>query len=94
MQRSLKAGRRVVLAQLGLFADGVAVRQVGEETRRLAPRFLDEVIVADTDELCAAIKDVFEDTRSIVEPRPRSGSQGLSATPSASGSRGGRSSRS
>jgi threonine dehydratase len=68
MQRSLRAGRRVVLAHLGLFADGVAVRQVGEEPFRLARRWVDEVIVADTDELCAAIKDVFEDTRSIVEP--------------------------
>jgi threonine dehydratase len=68
MQRSLKAGRRVVLPQVGQFADGVAVRQVGEETFRLARRHVDEVLTVDTDELCAAIKDVFEDTRSIVEP--------------------------
>ncbi len=68
MQRSLKAGRRVVLPQVGQFADGVAVRQVGKETFRLARRCVDEVIEVDTDEVCAAIKDVFEDTRSIVEP--------------------------
>jgi threonine dehydratase len=68
MRRSLAAGRRVSLSQVGLFADGVAVRRVGVETFRLARRYVDEVVVADTDELCAAIKDVFEETRSIVEP--------------------------
>ncbi|MFN8188738.1 MAG: threonine ammonia-lyase, biosynthetic [Gaiellales bacterium] len=68
MARSLRAGRRVRLSQVGLFADGVAVRQVGRETFRLARRFVDDVVVVDTDELCAAIKDVFEDTRSIAEP--------------------------
>jgi threonine dehydratase len=76
MRRSLRAGRRVVLPQLGLFADGVAVRQVGEETFRLARRHVDEVLLADTDELCAAIKDVFEDTRSIVEPAAALGAAG------------------
>ncbi len=68
MYRSLKAGRRVVLDQVGLFADGVAVRQVGVETFRLCRRFVDEVIRVDTDAICAAIKDVFEDTRAILEP--------------------------
>jgi threonine dehydratase len=68
MERSLRAGRRVTLAHIGLFADGVAVKQVGKETFRLARRYVDEVILVDTDELCAAIKDVFEDTRSIAEP--------------------------
>ena len=68
MARSLKAGRRVRLAQVGLFADGVAVKQVGEETFRLCRELVDEVILVDTDEICAAIKDVFEDTRSILEP--------------------------
>jgi threonine dehydratase len=68
MERSLRAGRRVSLSQIGLFADGVAVKQVGKETFGLARRFVDEVILVDTDELCAAIKDVFEDTRSIAEP--------------------------
>ena len=66
--RSLAAGRRVTLPHVGLFADGVAVRQVGEETFRLARQYVDEVVLVGTDELCAAIKDVFDDTRSIVEP--------------------------
>ena len=68
MHRSLKAGRRVRLAQVGLFADGVAVKQVGAETFRLCRALLDEVILVDTDEICAAIKDVFEDARAVLEP--------------------------
>ncbi|MBI4293824.1 MAG: threonine ammonia-lyase, biosynthetic [Betaproteobacteria bacterium] len=68
MARSLKAGRRVTLDHVGLFADGVAVKQVGEETFRLCRALVDEIILVDTDEICAAIKDVFEDTRSILEP--------------------------
>ena len=68
MARSLQAGRRVVLPHVGLFADGVAVKQVGKETFRLARAYVDEVISVDTDAGCAALKDVFEDTRSILEP--------------------------
>ena len=68
MHRSLKAGRRVRLEQVGLFADGVAVKQVGAETFRLCRKLLDQVILVDTDATCAAIKDVFEDTRAILEP--------------------------
>ncbi|MDP2851948.1 MAG: threonine ammonia-lyase, biosynthetic, partial [Gallionella sp.] len=68
MYRSLKAKRRVTLDHVGLFADGVAVKQVGEETFRLCRKLVDEVILVDTDATCAAIKDVFEDTRSILEP--------------------------
>ncbi len=68
MARSLKAGRRVTLAHVGLFADGVAVKRVGAETFRLARRYVDGMILVDTDAICAAIKDVFEDTRSILEP--------------------------
>ncbi len=68
MAQSLKAGHRVKLAQVGLFADGVAVREVGNETFRLCQQYVDEVILVDTDDICAAIKDVFEDTRSILEP--------------------------
>jgi threonine dehydratase len=68
MSRSLKAGKRVKLEQVGLFADGVAVKQVGEETFRICRELVDEVILVDTDDICAAIKDVFEDTRSILEP--------------------------
>jgi threonine dehydratase len=68
MARSLKAGRRVTLTDVGLFCDGTAVRLVGEETFRLAKQYVDEIIVVDTDAVCAAIKDVFQDTRSILEP--------------------------
>jgi len=68
MYRSLKAGHRVKLAQVGLFADGVAVKQVGRETFRLCRELVDEVLLVDTDQTCAAIKDVFQDTRSILEP--------------------------
>ncbi|HEY8245450.1 MAG TPA: threonine ammonia-lyase, biosynthetic, partial [Casimicrobiaceae bacterium] len=68
MARSLEAGRRVVLPHVGLFADGVAVKQVGKETFRLAREVVDEVVRVDTDAICAALKDVFEDTRSILEP--------------------------
>ncbi len=68
MTRSLECGRRVELEQVGLFADGTAVKQVGEETFRLCREYVDEMILVDNDALCAAIKDVFEDTRCILEP--------------------------
>jgi len=68
MTRSLKAGRRVKLDQVGLFADGVAVKEVGRETFRLCRELVDEMVLVDTDEMCAAIKDVFEDTRVVLEP--------------------------
>jgi threonine dehydratase len=68
MVRSVKAGRRVTLTDVGLFSDGTAVKLVGEETFRLARKWVDDYIVVDTDEVCAAIKDVFQDTRSILEP--------------------------
>ncbi|GGP22981.1 threonine ammonia-lyase, biosynthetic [Silvimonas iriomotensis] len=68
MYLSLKLGERVLLPQVGIFADGVAVKQVGEETFRLCQELVDEVILVDTDAMCAAIKDMFEETRSILEP--------------------------
>ena len=68
MAQSLARGERVRLEQVGLFADGVAVRQVGEHTFALARRYVDRMVTVDTDAICAAIKDVFEDTRSILEP--------------------------
>ncbi|HTP39873.1 MAG TPA: threonine ammonia-lyase, biosynthetic [Steroidobacteraceae bacterium] len=68
MHDSLRAGRRVTLEQVGLFADGVAVKRVGEETFALAQRYVDEVVLVNTDQICAAIQDIFEDTRSIPEP--------------------------
>ena len=68
MYESLKAGRRVTLDRVGIFADGVAVKRVGEETFSLCRGHVDEIMLLDTDEICAGIQDVFEDTRSIVEP--------------------------
>jgi threonine dehydratase len=68
MTLSLAEGRRVALEQVGIFADGTAVKQVGNETFRLCQQYVDEMIVVDNDAICAAIKDVFEDTRSILEP--------------------------
>ncbi|MDA8415783.1 MAG: threonine ammonia-lyase, biosynthetic [Betaproteobacteria bacterium] len=68
MRRSLAVGERITLDQVGLFADGVAVRQVGEETFRICQRWVDEVVTVDTDAICAAVKDVFDDVRAILEP--------------------------
>ncbi len=68
MTESLKQGQRVILEQVGLFADGAAVKQVGVHTFALCQQYVDEMIVVDNDAICAAIKDVFEDTRSILEP--------------------------
>jgi threonine dehydratase len=68
MHDSLLARRRVTLDRVGIFADGVAVRRVGEETFRLAQQYVDEVILVSTDEICAAIQDIFEDNRTIAEP--------------------------
>jgi threonine dehydratase len=68
LDAALRAGRRVRLKHVGIFADGVAVAQVGKETFRVIRQTVDEVITTDTDEICAAIKDIFDDTRSIAEP--------------------------
>jgi threonine dehydratase len=68
MYESLQAGRRVTLERVGIFADAVAVKKVGEETLALCKAHVDEILLVGTDEICAAIQDVFEDTRSIVEP--------------------------
>jgi threonine dehydratase len=68
MARSVQAGRRVQLADVGLFSDGTAVKQVGQETFRVTRQLVDEFVRVDTDAVCAAIKDVFQDTRSVLEP--------------------------
>ncbi|MEG1201953.1 MAG: threonine ammonia-lyase, biosynthetic, partial [Comamonas sp.] len=68
MVQSAREGKRVALSDVGLFADGTAVKLVGEETFRVAHALVDEYIIVDTDAVCAAIKDVFVDTRSVVEP--------------------------
>jgi threonine dehydratase len=76
MLRSVRAGKRVELTDVGLFADGTAVKLVGEETFRITRELVDGFVVVDTDEVCAAIKDVFQDKRSILEP---SGAMGVAA---------------
>jgi threonine dehydratase len=76
MVRSVRAGKRVRLDDVGLFCDGTAVKIVGEETFRLTRALVDDFVVVDTDAVCAAIKDVFQDTRSILEP---SGAMGVAA---------------
>lgn len=79
MTLSLEAGKRIKLPQVGLFADGVAVRQVGRHTFELAQRHVSSMVNVSTDEICAAIKDVFEDTRSILEPAGALAIAGLKA---------------
>ncbi len=68
LQAALAADKRVVLDQVGIFADGVAVAQIGEHTFEIARQYVDEVITVSTDQICAAIKDIFDDTRSVCEP--------------------------
>ncbi|KAJ2815736.1 threonine deaminase [Coemansia sp. 'formosensis'] len=77
MAQSLKAGRRLVLPEVGLFADGTAVCQVGKECFRVAKDLIDDVVLVTNDEVCAAIKDVFEDTRSVLEPSGALATAGL-----------------
>jgi threonine dehydratase len=79
LRAALDAGERVSLSQVGLFADGVAVRQIGAEPFRIAQHHVDDVIVVDTDSICAAIKDIFDDTRSIAEPAGALAIAGLKA---------------
>lgn len=79
MYQAIRQGKRVVLDRVGLFADGVAVRQAGEETFRLCRQLLDDVLLADTDAMCAAVKDIFEDMRVIAEPAGALSLAGLKA---------------
>ncbi|MCC7412470.1 MAG: threonine ammonia-lyase, biosynthetic [Gammaproteobacteria bacterium] len=88
MKRALEAGRRVVLDHVGIFADGAAVRQVGEETFRVVRELVDDVLLVSTDEICAAIKDIFEDTRAIAEPAGALALAGLKQYVARSGARG------
>jgi len=77
MVRSLEKGSRIKLDQVGIFADGVAVRQVGKETFKIVKEYVDDMIVVTNDEICAAIKDIFEDRRSILEPAGALATAGL-----------------
>ena len=79
MKKSLEAGRRIELKDVGLFSDGTAVKLVGKETFRLCQQVVDEIITVDTDAICAAINDVFTDTRSILEPAGALALAGLKA---------------
>src|SRR5262245_59142339 len=79
MYRSLKAGRRVKLDHVGIFADGVAVREVGELTFPIVRDTVDEIVRVSNDEVCAAIKDIFDDTRTVMEPAGALGAAGLKA---------------
>jgi len=87
MEVSLKAGKRVILDHVGIFADGVAVKQVGEHTFAVARAYVDRIITVTTDEMCSAIKAVFEDTRSIVEPAGALATAGAMYTTLPAGSR-------
>ncbi len=77
LKEALAAGERVKLPQVGIFADGIAVSQIGEKTFEVCRQFVDEVITVTTDEICAAIKDIFDDTRSVTEPAGAVGLAGL-----------------
>lgn len=88
LKAAMDAGRRVKLAQVGLFADGVAVGQIGKETFRVIRKTVDDVITISTDEMCAAIKDIFDDTRSIAEPAGALALAGLKKYIESSGARG------
>jgi threonine dehydratase len=77
LKAALESGKREILPEVGIFADGVAVAQIGEEPFNLASEYVDEVITVSTDEICAAIKDLFEDTRAIAEPAGAIGVAGL-----------------
>jgi len=90
MARSLAAGERVRLPHVGMFADGVAVQQVGRHTFPIAQHSVDEVVRVDNDEICAAIKDIFDDTRTIMEPAGALALAGLKSDVARSGVRGGR----
>ena len=79
MKKSLEAGRRIELKDVGLFSDGTAVKLVGKETFRLCQQVVDEILTVDTDAICAAINDVFTDTRSILEPAGALALAGLKA---------------
>ena len=94
MARSVGAGEIIELDDVGLFSDGTAVRRVGDETFRLVQRHVDEILRVDTDAACAAIKDVFGDTRAILEPAGALAIAGLKHYAEQTGAKGRRLSRS
>ena len=79
MKQSIDAGQRIELKDVGLFADGTAVKLVGEHTFALCRDLLDEIILVDTDDICGAVKDIYDDTRSITEPSGALALAGLKA---------------
>ena len=88
MKASIAAGYPVTLEHVGIFADGVAVRRVGDETFRLCRQYVDDIITVDTDHICAAVQDIYEDTRSIVEPAGALAVAGLKHYVESSGDKG------
>jgi threonine dehydratase len=88
LKAAMDAGKRVTLAHVGLFADGAAVARIGKETFRILRKTIDGVITVNTDEICAAIKDIFDDTRSIAEPAGALGLAGLKKYVESSGAKG------
>ncbi len=88
MRQSLESGERVVLSEVGIFADGVAVKEVGALTFKLVQAFVDEIITVTTDQVCSAIKSIYEDTRSVMEPAGALGVAGLKKYVQAHGLRG------
>ncbi|SMN16405.1 Threonine dehydratase biosynthetic [uncultured Candidatus Thioglobus sp.] len=77
LYQALKTGERIILPEVGRFADGVAIKQIGEKTYPIAKKVVDEVILVSNDEICAAIKDIYEDVRSIAEPSGALATAGL-----------------
>jgi threonine dehydratase len=88
LKAAMDAGKRVTLAHVGLFADGAAVARIGKETFRVLRKTIDGVITVSTDEICAAIKDIFDDSRSIAEPAGALGLAGLKKYVETSGAKG------
>lgn len=76
LKAALDAGHPVDLPRVGLFAEGVAVKRIGDETFRLCQEYLDDIITVDSDAICAAMKDLFEDVRAVAEPFRRAGAGG------------------
>lgn len=88
LQAALKAGKRVTLPQVGLFADGVAVTQIGKETFNICKKYVDDVITVTTDEICGALKDIYDNTRSITEPSGALGVAGIKKYTKQTGAKG------
>ena len=81
LKAALDKGEPTDLTHVGLFADGVAVKRIGDETFRLCQQYLDDMVLVDSDEVCAAMKDLFENVRAVAEPSGALGLAGLKNMP-------------